>query len=134
MAIHADKGAVRRHARLVQTGRNSQVRLEASALAGKTFPMNVVSLDVQLSLDGGHRGRVCRRPDGYFQFVTERLKPPTEELPAYWINDHPPSGLYDQREDALLALKQVLPTSVALADTRAVTFNIDVGPYPEPVS
>ena len=94
--------------------------------------MDVVALDVLVSLDGNRRGRVCRRADGMFQFVTERLRALDDELESYWLNDYPPSGIYDRRDAALSALKRALPTSAVLTNAMPTTFNINVGPYPEP--
>jgi len=67
-----------------------------------------------------------------FQFVTERLRLIDDELESYWVNDYPPSGIYDRRDAALSALKRVLPTSAILTNAMPMTFSINVGPYSEP--
>lgn len=93
--------------------------------------MIVTAIDVLLSTSGDRRGRICRRPDNRFQFVTETRRSEDAELFAHWVNDHPPSGLFDSREAALEALQHQIP-SFRPVTCPAHDIEIGVGPYPEP--
>lgn len=65
--------------------------------------------------------------------MTERLVQPTQEYGAYWINDHPPSGLFAHEYDARGHLMAILPQAQEMVDVEPCTFELNVGPYPEPV-
>lgn len=94
--------------------------------------MRVTATDAFLDREGSRRGRLCRRPDGLWMFVTEYLTDETEEFLPYWINNYPPSGLYLSRDDAAVALLAVLGDMIAIKGARPVAFDTDHGPYPEP--
>lgn len=96
--------------------------------------MDVTAIDVFLSASADRRARICRRSDGRFQYVTERLEPQTDEFMGYWINDYPPSGVFQTQDDARSALIALMPSLHHVPGTKSVTFNINVGPYPEPES
>jgi hypothetical protein len=94
--------------------------------------MEVTAITVFISAAGDRRGRICRRPDGRFQFVTERLVPEDDECLAYWSNDHPPSGIFYMRDAAIAALHREIASLVPCEDVQPITFDLRVGPYPEP--
>jgi hypothetical protein len=94
--------------------------------------MFVTAIETFLARSGKRRGRVRYRADDLRVFVTEDLTEETEEFLPYWNNDYPPSGLYQTRDDAAAALRAVLGEMDAIEGARAVDFNTDVGPYPEP--
>jgi hypothetical protein len=94
--------------------------------------MRVTAEETFLSPSGQQRARLCRREDGLFQVVTERLCQPTDEN-EIWTNDYPESGLFALREDARLHLTAILPGAAELHDIAPCTFRLEVGPYPEPV-
>lgn len=94
--------------------------------------MFVIAIETFLARSGNSRGRVCRRADGLWVFVTEYLTEETEEFLPYWVNDYPPSGIYQTRDDATIALRTVLGEMGAIEGARSVEINTDVGPYPEP--
>jgi hypothetical protein len=95
--------------------------------------MQVTAEDTVVSPSGQRRGRVCRREDGRFQVVTERLCDVAEAYRACWLNDYPPSGLFACRDDARAHLMALLPDATELHDVEPCTFQLEVGPYPEPV-
>ena len=94
--------------------------------------MYVTALEVFVEPSGCRRGRICRREDNLFQIVIEILTEPTEEYLSYWINEYPASGLFNRREDALAHLNAILVAATPLADVVPCTFDVHVGPYPEP--
>ena len=94
--------------------------------------MFVTAIETFLARSGKSRGRVCSRADGLWVFVTEYLTEATEEFLPYWINDYPPSGIYQTRDDATAALRIVLGEMETIEGARSVEINTDVGPYPEP--
>lgn len=94
--------------------------------------MFVTAIETFLARSGKSRGRVCYRADGLWVFVTEYLTEETEEFLPYWINDYPPSGLYQTRDDPAAALRTVLGEMESIDGARPVEINTDVGPYPEP--
>jgi hypothetical protein len=94
--------------------------------------MEVTAINVFISATEDRRGRICRRPDGRFQFVTEQLIPEDDECLAYWRNDHPPSGIFETRDAAIAALHREIASLVPWENVRPVTFDLRVGPYPEP--
>ena len=94
--------------------------------------MFVTAIETFLARSGKGRGRVCHRADGLWVFVTEHLTAENEEFLPYWINDYPPSGLYQTRDDAAMALRTVLGEMKSIEGARWVEINTDVGPYPEP--
>ena len=93
--------------------------------------MDVTAIAVFLSPSGERRGRICERPDGRFQFVTETLVPESVEAWEHWTNDSP-SGIFEGKHDAITALNVVIPAMRPVADVQPVTFDIRVGPYPDP--
>lgn len=92
--------------------------------------MKVTATQVLIASDGERRGRICRRSDGRYQFVTERLTRPTEEVLPHWLNEYAPSGIYDTEEDAAAALHTHLGQSSRAEKVRPVEFDLEVGPYP----
>jgi hypothetical protein len=94
--------------------------------------MRVTATDAFLDREGRRRGRLCRRPDGLWMFVTEYLTDETEECWPYWINDYPPSGLYRTRDDAAAALRAALGDMISIENVRPVVLDTVIGPYPEP--
>ena len=96
--------------------------------------MDVTAIAVFLAPSRERRGRICQRPDGRFQFVTETLQPESAEAFAYWTNDWPPSGIYSEKEGALSALESALPSMKIVEGVKPVGFDIRIGPYPEPTS
>jgi len=94
--------------------------------------MLVTATEVFRHQSGKIRGRVCRRPDDLWVFVIERFIEQVDELLPYWINDYRPSGLFRSREEATASLQAALGDVVPIEDVLPVTFNTDVGPYPEP--
>ena len=94
--------------------------------------MLVTAIETFLAQSGKGRGRVCYRADGLWVFVTEYLTEETEEFLPYWINDYPPSGLYQTRDDATTALRTVLGEMESIEGARRVEINTGVGPYSEP--
>lgn len=95
--------------------------------------MQVTAEETYIAPSGDRRGRICRRQDGRFQVVTERLREADDEYEACWINDYPPSGLFANRDDARSHLMGLLPAATELHDLEPSTFDLDVGPYPEPL-
>jgi hypothetical protein len=93
--------------------------------------MEFTAIALFLSPSGERRGRVCERPDGRFQYVVETLVPESVEAWEHWIN-HSPSGIFEDKNDAITALEAVLPAMRLVANTQPVTFDIRIGPYPEP--
>jgi hypothetical protein len=89
-------------------------------------------VEVFVDAPGQRRGRVCRRHDGRFQFVTESLTAATDECLAYWTNDYPPSGIFDSQDDAVAGLLDVLPGANRQPDIENVELDLSVGPFPEP--
>jgi hypothetical protein len=96
--------------------------------------MEVTAEQTFVSALGTRRGRICRRSDGLFQVVTETLRPDTHEELAHWWNDHPPSGLFERQKDAERYLQSLLPDCREVHGLKPTTFNLEVGPYPEPVT
>ena len=96
--------------------------------------MQVTAEETYIAPSGQQRGRLCRRQDGRFQIVTEQLREPTDGLDAYWVDDHPPSGLFADRDDARAHLLRLLPGATALRDVNPCIFQLGLGPYPEPLS
>ena len=94
--------------------------------------MKVIAVEVFGNGSGTRRGRVCQRRDGRFQFVTEMLTAATDELLPYWLNEHPPSGVYERQEDATEALLAALGSAESIGRAEPFEFDINVGPYPEP--
>jgi len=94
--------------------------------------MLVTAVHVLIDASGTRRGRLCQRSDGRWQFVTERLVE-TGEFSPHWINDGFPSGLFENANDAAAALGADLGDAVLLESVEPCTFDIRVGPYPEPV-
>jgi len=92
----------------------------------------VTAIETFLAQSGKSRGRVCYRADGLWAFVTEYLTEESAECLPYWINDYPPSGLYQSRGEAAAALRIVLGEMEPIEGARSVEINTDVGPYPEP--
>jgi hypothetical protein len=95
--------------------------------------MDVTAIEVWVVPSGKLRGRVCQRADGLFQYVMETLTEETAELRSYWVNQHPPSGIFKDQADALAALRNELPSSMPLDGAKVTTFDIRVGPYPDPI-
>ena len=93
--------------------------------------MNVTAVEAFIDISGTRRGRVCQRPDGKFQFVTEALTGEPEECLPYWRNEHPPSGIYERQVDAASALVATLQSAVRLGNIAATEFDLTVGPYPD---
>lgn len=94
--------------------------------------MDVTAIAVFVSASGDRRGRICWRPDGRFHVVTETLQPETgDELP-WWKNDWPPSGIFDHQDAALSALSLEIRAMTPMENVRPVTFDMRIGPYPEP--
>jgi hypothetical protein len=90
-----------------------------------------VTVASALIADGGERrGRICLRSDGRYQFVTERLTQATDDVLPYWLNEYPPSGIYDRQEDAAAALQATLGQASPIEDVEPVEFNLEIGPYP----
>jgi hypothetical protein len=96
--------------------------------------MQVTAEQTFVSASGERRGRICRRGDGLFQVVTESLAARNEESDPYWVNDYPASGILETRADAERYLRQLLPDATERAQLEPCTFQLDVGPYPEPVT
>ena len=96
--------------------------------------MQVTADQTFVSASGDRRGRICRRGDGLFQVVTERLIASTEESGPYWINDFPASGILATRADAERQLRHLLPDAVEHTQYEPCTFHLEVGPYPDPVT
>ena len=94
--------------------------------------MMVTSAHVLIDASGKRRGRLCQRKDGRWQFVTERLAEETGEILAYWVNDYPPSGIFENANEAAVALRSHLGEPVLLERIEPCTFDTDVGPFPEP--
>lgn len=94
--------------------------------------MRVTAVETFVSPTGQRRARICRREDGRFQFVTETFRQAADECEGYWMNDYPPSGLFDCRDDARAELRLMVPRASELHDLEQCTFELDVGPYPEP--
>ena len=90
--------------------------------------MDVTAIETFVSADGGRRGRICWRPDGLLQVVTETLRPGDEEFEPHWLNDYPPSGIFNDRDEALAFLNATIQSLVPLEDVRQVKFDIGVGP------
>jgi hypothetical protein len=95
--------------------------------------VQVTADETYIAPSGDQRARICRREDGLFQIVTERLCAASHESSAYWLNDYPPSGLFADRDDARLHLMSLVPAATELHDIEPSTFQLEVGPYPEPV-
>jgi hypothetical protein len=95
--------------------------------------MQVTDLSLFISPCRGRRGRICSREDGRFQVVTETLRGRTGDHEAYWINDHPPSGIFADAGAAGAHLLAVLPGATEMQGIEACTFHLEVGPYPEPM-
>ena len=79
------------------------------------------------------RGRLCVRPDGMFQFATESYNETDEMLDGYWMNEYPPSGLYQTREEAVAALRNALASDSRLLQTEQLEIELEVGPWEEPI-
>jgi hypothetical protein len=95
--------------------------------------MRVTAVETFLSPSGQRRARICRRDDGRFQIVTETFRQATDDCESHWMNDHPPSGLFASRADARAELRLIVPGASELHDPEPCTFEIDIGPYPDPV-
>ena len=107
--------------------------VESGYSQGYVHSMQVTAEQTFVSASGQRRGRVCSRSDGLFQVVTEALTPATDECDPYWTNDYPPSGLLANRADAEKYLRRLVPDAKELEGLEPCTFELDVGPYPEPV-
>jgi hypothetical protein len=94
--------------------------------------MNVTAVDVIADGSGMRRGRICRRDDGRYQYVTETLTDGAGTCLPYWTNDHPPSGIFDRRDEATEALAAELLAATRLEGADPVSFDLSIGPYPEP--
>lgn len=94
--------------------------------------MQVTAEQAFVSASRDRRARICRRDDGLFQVVTETLAAVTEECGAYWINDYHPSSLLAISAGAERHLRKLLPDAMDLRGLELCTFQLEVGPYPEP--
>ncbi len=94
--------------------------------------MNVTAIEVFSDGSGRRRGRICRRDDGRYQYVTETLTDETGDRSSYWTNDYPPSGIFERQDEAAEALAGELSAAIQLEGADRVSFDLNVGPYPEP--
>ena len=94
--------------------------------------MNVTAVEVMADGSGTRRGRICRRDDGRFQYVTETLTDATGDSLPCWTNDHPPSGIFERQDEAAEALAAEFSAAIRLEGADPVSFDASVGPYPEP--
>lgn len=94
--------------------------------------MNVTAVEVFAEGGRMRRGRICRRDDGRYQYVTETLTDGTEDCLPYWRNDYPPSGIFERQDEAAEALAAELCAPIRLEGANPVRFDLSVGPYPEP--
>ena len=110
----------------------SEIWWKAIAWTAILAGMNVIATETYVSENGDRRARICERPDGLFQCITETLQPEDGESFAYWTNDYPPSGLFADKGQALVELKLAIPSPILLKGIKPVSFDPSVGPYPEP--
>ncbi|MEM6476939.1 MAG: hypothetical protein AAF687_12300 [Pseudomonadota bacterium] len=89
--------------------------------------MKVINLEVILKEK--RRGRLCVRPDGLYQFVTEILR----NGDLYWMNEYPASGLYGSPDEARQALREKMDTGAAFKRVEPMAIELDVGPWADPV-
>ena len=93
--------------------------------------MTVTAFSVFLAISGKRRGRICLRNDGLFQYVTEVLRT-EDDGSQWWINEYPPSGLFDNAEAAVSELSSTIGPMRKLYRARTTQFEPTAGPYPDP--
>ena len=94
--------------------------------------MKVTVVEVYIDKSGKRRDRVCLRKDGYFQIGLEHKTEEDGDYLPYWRNEHPPSGLFASRTDAIEAVQSALINSKRLDNLELIEIDLSVGPWPAP--